>query len=206
VVSYLAEPLRNLERAFSGACLRAGAHFAERHWGHDPNLFAFEVRKDVFEAVRRNGGEDWAEEGGYDLDVSRLPLCGLLLKTPLIHLRVRKSRDGEIPRPEGSLEDFYQRNLFTLLDLTDDKMPLNLMLLWDADQERRLRRFWLGCPKADGLQWHWRVQVGTREDQVDHGRTFREAFEAENSDVPMSRRPDAEDVARRRKKQNEPPK
>lgn len=190
--------LNQLEELFTAACQRAAAHFDDRCWSFDPNLYAFEVRKDVYEALKRTGS-DVAKVDGEDgeLKVQNMSLCGLLLKKPLVHLRIRKSQDGEVPRADsGHLEDFYQWNLFSFPVESDKPIPLHLMLLWDADVERNLKRFWLGCPKADGVQWHWCVPIalGAANLLVDSGEAFREAFEAANSDVPMTPRAGNESV------------
>ena len=110
----------------------------------------------------------------------------------LVHLRVRRSKNGDVPKAgSGNLMDFYQGNLFSSLATTGEVLPLNLMLLWDVDTAKQFRRFWLGCPKEDGVHWHWRraILMSTPAviDTVNHGKAFREAFEAENSDVPMTR-------------------
>jgi hypothetical protein len=121
-----------------------------------------------------------------------MSLCGLLLKREFIHLRVRKSKNGEVPRADsGNLVEFYQANLFPMLAPAGETFPLNLMLLWDVDAAKQFKRFWLGCPKEDGVHWYWSraIPLGGQMpvEVMDHGKAFREAFEAENSDVPMTR-------------------
>lgn len=191
VFAYLAETLGRLEGMFVSGCAHAAEHITVRRWRRfDPNLYAHEVRKEVFEALLEEGLAVELE----DLDplkVESMSLCGLLLKQKFVHLRVRRSKNGEVPKGTGNLIDFYQGNLFSKIAVSGEVPPLNLMLLWDVDAAKQFKRFWLGCPKEDGIHWHWRraILMGTPAvvDMVDHGQAFREAFEAENSDVPMTR-------------------
>ena len=191
VFAYLGETLGRLERMFVDGCARAVEHIALRKWKRfDPNLYAHEVRKEVFEALLEKGLAVELEDSD-PLKVESMSLCGLLLKQKLVHLRVRRSKNGEVPKADGNLLDFYQGNLFSTLAVAGEVLPLNLMLLWDVDADKQFKRFWLGCPKGDGVHWHWRraILMGTpvAVETVDHGKAFREAFEAENSDVPMTR-------------------
>lgn len=176
---------------FVTGCAHAAEHFRVRRWKRfDPNLYAHEVRKEVFEALLEEGLVVELEDMD-PLKVESMSLCGLLLKQKFVHLRVRRSKNGEVPKGTGNLIDFYQGNLFSKVAVSGDVPPLNLMLLWDVDAAKQFKRFWLGCPKEDGTHWYWRraILIGTPAvvDTVDHGRAFREAFEAENSDVPMTR-------------------
>ena len=192
VFAYLNEMLGRLERMFVAACARAVEHMSLRNWKRfDPNLYAYEVRKEVFEALLEEGLAVDLEDSD-PLKVESMSLCGLLLKQKLVHLRVRRSKNGEVPKADsGNLIDFYQGNLFSTLAVGGEMLPLNLMLLWDVDAAKQFKRFWLGCPKEDGVHWHWRraILVGSPMvvETVDHGKAFRDAFEAENSDVPMTR-------------------
>lgn len=191
VLAYLNETLGRLERMFVDGCARAAEHIALRKWKRfDPNLYAHEVRKEVFEALLEEGLAVELEDSD-PLKVESMSLCGLLLKQKLVHLRVRRSKNGEVPKADGNLIDFYQGNLFSILSSGGEVCPLNLMLLWDVDVNKQFKRFWLGCPKEDGVHWHWRraILLGTpvTVETIDHGKAFREAFEAENSDVPMTR-------------------
>lgn len=191
VFEYLRDTLDRLERLFVDGCARAAEHFAAREWKRfDPNLYAHEVRKEVFEGLFQDGLEVEMEDSDA-LKVESMSLCGLLLKKTLVHLRVRKSKNGEVPRADSvNLFEFYQGNLFPAL-VPGETFPLNLMLLWDVDAGKQFKRFWLGCPKEDGIQWHWSkaIPLGgqTTAEATDHGKAFRKAFEAENSDVPMTR-------------------
>lgn len=197
VLAYLGDTIRLLETAFRAGCIRASDHFTKLRWTYDASLFAFEVRKDVLETLRSAGQDAEFADSESELSVQGLALCGLLLKTPLVHLRIRKSKDGEIPRADGKLEDFYQRNLFASLEEADDLLPLNLMLLWGMDRKNELRQFWLGCPKAKGTDWYWRKSIVLGAlDRVVVDEEYLKAFEAANSDVPMSRR--LEDDAKER--------
>jgi hypothetical protein len=192
VFAYLSGTLNRLEQMFIEGCARTAEHFAARKWKRfDPNLYAHEVRKEVFEALLQ-GGLAVELEDSDPLKVESMSLCGLLLKRELIHLRVRKSKNGEVPRADtGNLVEFYQANLFPTLAVAGEIFPLNLMLLWDVDASKQFKRFWLGCPKEDGVHWYWSKSIPlgglVPVEAVDHGKAFREAFEAENSDVPMTR-------------------
>ena len=191
VFAYLCDTLSRLERMFVSGCDHAAKHIASRKWKRfDPNLYAYEVRKEVFEALLEEGLAVELEEAD-PLKVESMSLCGLLLKQKLVHLRVRRSKTGEVPKADGNLLDFYQGNLFSTVVTSGEVPPLNLMLLWDVDSDKQFKRFWLGCPKEDGVHWHWRraILMGSPAvaETVDHGKAFREAFQAENSDVPMTR-------------------
>jgi hypothetical protein len=189
VFDYIGDTVKRLERAFVSGCNCAATH--HRKWKKfDPNLYAHEVRKEVYEALLEEGLAVELEELD-PLKVESMSLCGLLLKHKFVHLRIRRSKTGEVPKAEGNLLDFYQGNLFTTALMSGEMSPLNLLLLWDVDLKKQFKRFWLGCPKEDGIHWHWRraIVLGTPvvAETKDHGQAFREAFEAENSDVPMSR-------------------
>lgn len=191
VFAYLSETLGRLQSMFINGCAHAADHFKARKWKRfDPNLYAHEVRKEVFEALLEEGLTVELEDSD-PLKVESMSLCGLLLKQKLVHLRVRRSKNGEVPKADGTLTDFYQGNLFSMTPAIGEALPLNLMLLWDVDEAKQFKRFWLGCPKEDGVHWHWRraILLGTAVsvETMDHAKAFREAFEAENSDVPMTR-------------------
>ena len=191
VFAYLSETLGRLQCMFADGCAQAADHIATRKWkSFDPNLYAYEVRKEVYESLLAEGQTVELEDSD-PLRVQSMSLCGLLLKQKLVYLRVRRSKNGEVPKADGNLMDFYQANLFSAEAVKGEMPPLNLMLLWDVDKDKQFKRFWLGCPKEDGTQWHWRrsILIGSsaESETTDHGQAFREAFEAENSDVPMTR-------------------
>ncbi len=191
VFAYMSETVGRLQRMFVDGCAQAADHLEKRRWKRfDPNLYAYEVRKEVFEALLSENLAVELEDSD-PLKVESMSLCGLLLKLKFVHLRVRRSKDGEVPKADGNLMDFYQANLFSAAPVDGEVAPLNLMLLWDVDEAKQFKRFWLGCPKEDGIHWHWRraILLGTvaNADEPDHAQAFREAFEAENSDVPMTR-------------------
>jgi hypothetical protein len=185
--------LERLESLFVAACERTGDYLAQRDWKRfDPNLYAHLVRKEVFEALLDDGCEVEAVDDEDLLTVRCMSLCGLLLKKDLVHLRMRKSKDGEVPRADSSnLLEFYQGNLFAETAAPGEFFPLKLMLLWDVDSKLRFKRFWLGCPMESGSRWYWSKAIAASGDVavplVDHGKAFREAFEEENSDIPMTR-------------------
>jgi hypothetical protein len=193
VLGYMRPTLERLEALFIAGCDRTAEHIAARGWKRfDPNLFAHEVRKDVYEGLLLDGCEVETDDAEDNLKVESMSLCGLLLKKDLVHLRIRKSKDGEVPRADsGNLLEFYQSNLFSELAAPGETFPLKLMLLWDVDAQRRFKRFWLGCPQEDGIRWYWSKAIplggASVVEAIDLGKAFREAFEAENSDVPMTR-------------------
>jgi hypothetical protein len=207
VYEYLRETISSLQLFFSQGCKAAADHFKAREWSRfDVNLFAYLVRKEVFESLQKQGADVAIEEEDA-LTVEGMALCGLRLKKELIQLRVRKSKSGEIPKADtNGLEDFYQRNLFSNTVEDDRVWPLSLMLLWDVNEEMEFFRFWLGCPKPYGENWHWSKLISQHEtgpeSNVDHKMEFLEAFAAENPDVPLTRTK-AEDKKRKTGTEND---
>jgi len=189
VVTYLRPTLERLASFFTAGCDLTARYFETRSWTFDANLFAYLVRKEVFQALKASG-DDVEEE----LEIADMPLCGLLLKKNLVHLRIRKSKDTEVPLADSEqLLAFYNWNLFAFSNSTTTKevIPLHLVLLWDADSDRRLRGFWLVCIEGQGkhVKWHWREPIQlSGVPQIDHGQEYRRAFEAENSDLPITAR------------------
>lgn len=197
VLSHLTPILEQVREYFAFACTRAKEHFIARGWTPDANLFAYEVRKDVFEKLKALGldiSETDAEESDLPVfELERMALSGLLLKLPGIHLRIRKSKDDEIP-PAGSdqLLSFYNWNLFAFDDAVadGDAAPLHLMLLWNTDAEWKMSSFWLVCPRgerAGEVGWYWREPVPLEAaESSTNAQEFRTAFEDANSDVPLA--------------------
>lgn len=203
VLAHLTPILGQLRQYFAFACARANEHFVARGWTPDANLFAYEVRKDVFEKLKALG-LDISETEGEESELpsftlERMALSGLLLKLPGIHLRIRKSKDNEIP-PAGSdqLLSFYNWNLFAFDDAApnDDPAPLHLMLLWNTDKDWKVSSFWLVCPRgerAGEVGWYWREAVSVAAVETNqHAQEFRSAFQEANSDVPLA--PKVKDV------------
>lgn len=197
VVAHLSPIVAQLRLFFGFACARANEHFVARGWTPDANLFAYEVRKDVFEKLKALG-LDISETEGEDLELpsftlERMALSGLLLKLPGIHLRIRKSKDNEIPAAgSDQLLSFYNWNLFAFDDeaSSDDPAPLHLMLLWNTDVDWKVSSFWLVCPRgerAGEVGWYWRESVPVATVDVSaNSEEFRTAFQEANSDVPLA--------------------
>lgn len=198
VETYLQPVLQRLAIAFTAACQQTAAHFANEKWSHDAGLWAYMVRKLVLEALRREG-EDVEEE---QVEIERKPLCGLLLRLPLVHLKIRKSRDGEIPAAgsEQSLS-FYNWNLLVFPQGEEDEaLPLHLLLLWNDDRKGELETLILVC--VEGNEWRWRSPVfqrtskHVRERRIDSDPAtmpdatrdiyFEAAFDSANEDVPLT--------------------
>jgi hypothetical protein len=196
LLSHLTPILEQLRQYFAFACARASEHFIARGWAPDANLFAYEVRKDVFEKLKALGldiSETEADESELPaFKLERMALSGLLLKLPGIHLRIRKSKDDEIP-PAGSdqLLSFYNWNLFAFDDAVanNDPVPLHLMLLWNTDADWKVSSFLLVCPRgerAGEAGWYWREAVPIAAVEASaHEQEYRTAFEDANSDVPL---------------------
>jgi hypothetical protein len=198
VAAYLQPLLERLAITFSSACDRTQRMFIERRWTVDAALGAYLVRKEVLESLRAQGVQVEEE----DLEVERKSLCGLLLKLPLVHLKIRKSKDGEIP-PAGSEQSlsFYNWNLLVFPQGDDEKIvPLHLMLLWNDNSNGELETLLLVC--VEGNNWRWRNPVFQRhadsarasssvehsvpiESSGDQTVPFTSAFDAGNEDVPM---------------------
>src|SRR5579872_2612785 len=108
VAAYLQPVLERLALTFSEACLRTRTTFDNRKWSDDAALAAYLIRKEVLESLRT---EDLQVEEE-DVEIERKALCGLVLTLPLVHLKIRKSKDGEIPAA-GSRQSmsFYNWNL-----------------------------------------------------------------------------------------------
>lgn len=196
VAAYLQPVVERLALSFSAACSRTRTTFTERKWSEDAALSAFMIRKEVIEALRSQGVQVEEE----DVELEKKALCGMLLTLPAVHLKVRKSKDGEIPAA-GSQQSlsFYNWNLLAFPQLETDKVvPLHLLLLWNDNQKGELDTLLLVC--VEGNEWRWRVPVFQRENryavqrsqsssggQVIRTEHFTTAFDAGNEDVPLKR-------------------
>ncbi len=194
VLRSLQPVLDQLQLFFRDASQRAQKHFTDRGWSMDANLFAYEVRKDVFERLRMLGAEVVEEK--HFFEVAKMPLSGLLLDLPGIRLRIRKSKDNEIPHSgSDQLRDFYNWNLFAFSAAPEDG-PLHLMLLWNVDVNFDVCGFCLVCPDGENeeeVKWKWREGVPLAAAKlIMNGEEFRTAFEEANSDVPLTPKVKAE--------------
>ena len=125
----------------------------------------------------------------------------MLLTLPLVHLKIRKSKDGEIPAA-GSRQSlsFYNWNLLVFPQADDGKiLPLHLLLLWNDNRKGELETLLLVC--VEGSDWRWRIPVFQRSANVVYdfsnaaasdlplveatGETFTAAFDSANEDVPL---------------------
>lgn len=195
ILGYLNSILGQLSEYFVYACSRATQHFSDRGWAPDSNLFAYEVRKDVFERLKGFGADVTDEESdSAAFTLERMALSGLLLKLPGIHLRIRKSKDHEVP-PAGSdqLLGFYNWNLFAFDEQdgqADDPAPLHLVLLWNLGPDSKISNFWLVCPRGERsgeVKLYWQEHVAaTLAPTTNQAQEFRAAFNEANSDVPLS--------------------
>jgi hypothetical protein len=194
VAAYMQPLLEHLAVAFSVACQSAIRTFADRSWSRDAALSAYLVRKEVVESLRAEGVKVEEE----DLELESKALCGLSLKLQRVHLKIRKSKDGEIP-PAGSEQSmsFYNWNLlvFPQGDGEED-LPLHLMLLWNDDKSGELDTLLLAC--VEGNNWRWRIPVFQRNPSqrfVDSAQvrlqevtiepTYSSGFDTGNEDVPL---------------------
>jgi len=194
VAAYLQPLLRRLAEHFSDACERTSAMFAAQNWSRDAALAAYLVRKEVFERLRAEGTQVEEE----DVEVERKALCGLLLTLPSVRLKIRKSKDGEIPAA-GSEQtlSFYNWNLLVFpQEEGGDLLPLHLLLLWNDDRRGELDTMLLAC--VEGAEWRWRIPVFQREAQVeadpgssvgdavaDTSADYTSAFDSGNEDLPL---------------------
>jgi hypothetical protein len=197
VAAYLQPVLQRLAIAFSAACDRTALSFADRNWSKDAALAAYLIRKEVLEDLRAEGMHVEEE----DVEIERKALCGLLLTLPLVHLKVRKSKDGEIPAA-GSRQSlsFYNWNLLVFPQGEDDEiLPLHLLLLWNDNRDGELETLLLVC--VEGTTWRWRVPVFQRNAQVEYEinlsssegdlslspsiEDFSITFDSGNEDVPL---------------------
>jgi hypothetical protein len=195
VLAHVNPILEQLRQFFAFACARANEHFVARGWTRDANLFAYEVRKDVFEKLKALGADisetDDTDSTAFTLE--RMALSGLLLKLPGIHLRIRKSKDNDIPAAgSDQLLSFYNWNLFAFddADQIEDPAPLHLVLLWNTDADWKVSTFWLVCPRgerAGEVRWYWQEAVPPAVIEArEQGQEFRTAFQQANSDVPLA--------------------
>ena len=171
--------------------------FVNRGWSPDAALAAYMIRKEVLEELRVEDVQVEEE----DVEVERKALCGLLLRLPLVHLKIRKSRDGEVP-PAGSEQSnsFYNWNLLVFpQDEGDEPLPLHLLLLWNDDNKGELDSLTLVC--IEGSDWRWRHAVFQRrhQDRIEIAyplvaeapplepsrEDFAQAFDAGNEDLPL---------------------
>jgi len=198
VAAYLQPTLERLATTFSRACLQSRGMFQDRGWSPDAALAAYMVRKEVLEELRSEQVQVEEEE---DIEVEHKALCGLLLKLPLVHLKIRKSKDGEIP-PAGSenSSSFYNWNLLVFpQNEGNEPLPLHLLLLWNDTRKGELDTLTLVC--VEGNDWRWRHAVFQRKSQdqtelsgpqlaqspsIEPSREdFTEAFDAGNEDIPL---------------------
>lgn len=196
VAAYLQPVLERLALRFSEACARTRTTFDHRGWSDDAALAAYLIRKEVLESLRM---EDLQVEEE-DVEIERKALCGLLLTLPLVHLKIRKSKDGEIPAA-GSRQalSFYNWNLLVFPQTDEKILPLHLLLLWNDNRSGELETLLLVC--VEGNDWRWRIPVFQRsakavydfrsssyeEPIVDEAGddSFAASFDAANDDVPM---------------------
>lgn len=196
VAAYLQPVLQRLALTFSMACDRTESTFAERGWSHDAALAAYLIRKEVLESLRTEGLQVEEE----DVEIERKALCGLLLKLPLVHLKIRKSKDGEIPAA-GSQQSlsFYNWNLLVFPQPDNGEiLPLHLLLLWNDNRAGQLETLLLVC--VEGNDWRWRIPAFQRSSETVYdfssaaldesssngtGESFTMNFDSANEDVPM---------------------
>ena len=202
IAAYLQPVLQRLAIAFSEACERTSLSFVERNWSADAALAAYLIRKEVLEDLKSEGTQIEEE----DVEIERKALCGLLLTLPLVHLKIRKSKDGEIPAA-GSRQSlsFYNWNLLVFPQgEADEILPLHLILLWNDNQKGELETLLLVC--VEGTQWRWRIPVFQRSAHMEIDLStalsassqgpgiedFSMAFDSGNEDVPLKLTPQEE--------------
>jgi hypothetical protein len=197
VAAYLQPVLERLALTFSSACDSTRQTFVERLWSDDAALAAYLIRKEVIESLRSDGMQVEEE----NVEIERKALCGLMLTLPLVHLKIRKSKDGEIPAA-GSKQSlsFYNWNLLVFPQEEDGEiLPLHLLLLWNDNRKGELETLLLVC--VEGNEWRWRIPVFQRNVQAGSDYTaaasresspltsnpehFTSAFDAANEDVPL---------------------
>jgi hypothetical protein len=197
VAAYMQPVLERLGLSFSSACDRTKRTFGDRAWSDDAALAAYLIRKEVLEDLRADGMQ--VEDD--DVEIERKALCGLLLTLPLVHLKIRKSKDGEIPAA-GSRQSlsFYNWNLLVFPQAEEGEiLPLHLLLLWNDNRKGELDTLLLVC--VEGNDWHWRIPVFQRNPQARHSfaeptsarsisvksdvEPFTSAFDSANDDVPL---------------------
>jgi hypothetical protein len=197
VAAYLQPVLERLGIVFSAACERTSLTFSKRNWSADAALAAYLIRKEVLEDLRVEGMQVEEEE----VEIEHKALCGLLLRLPLVHLKIRKSKDGEIPAA-GSRQSlsFYNWNLLVFPQAEDSEaLPLHLLLLWNDSRKGQLETLLLVC--VEGSEWRWRIPVfqrrarsnyefnisssETRTSETSSSKDFSSAFDSGNEDVPL---------------------
>jgi hypothetical protein len=202
VAAYLRPTLERLALTFSSACIRTRAIFEDRGWTTDAALAAYLIRKDVLESLKMDGLQVEEE----NLEIERKALCGLLLTLPLVQLKIRKSKNGEIPAA-GSQQSlsFYNWNLLVFPQADNEEiLPLHLLLLWNDNRDGELETLLLVC--VEGNDWRWRLAVYPRtakavydfkdtsldeaapDDAVSdeaQDDSFAATFDSANEDVPM---------------------
>lgn len=197
IEAYLQPVLQRLGIAFSAACKRTSLSFEDRNWSADAALEAYLIRKEVLEDLKADGMQVEEE----DVEIERKALCGLLLTLPLVHLKIRKSKDGEIPAA-GSRQSlsFYNWNLLVFpQNDVDEILPLHLLLLWNDNRNGELETLLLVC--VEGSKWRWRIPVFQRNSHTKYepnvafsedgfsqnpsSEDFALAFDSGNEDLPL---------------------
>src|SRR5437868_2870283 len=79
ILAYLDPILVQVRQFFAYACSRAAEHFSARGWMPDSNLFAYEVRKDVFERLKSLGADvtETEDTDSAAFTLERMALSGL---------------------------------------------------------------------------------------------------------------------------------
>jgi len=119
-----------------------------------------------------------------------LPNNGLQINWNGYPIRIRKSDDGNLPRPEGAFQEYCgQRDISELFPEFPRSFPeFNLVLLWEFDkQTKSLGRLLLCKPNGKDLDWrlvvpHPATMPGTVPDSPDFNLPEEKAEDAGQAD------------------------
>ena len=141
----LAWLLPDIYRAFEHGVFKANNYFDAEGIDHEPFSFAALVRLHAKDYLKKKGHEN--------LELERVMLCGLSLRTEEELIKIWKSDDSELPTPGTSVPKaaFYQQS-FDFEDRAadaEDNGVLRLVILWNLSSLRKnLEALWLVCPKS----------------------------------------------------------
>ena len=145
-----------------------GVSFAERILDgrkKEPHTYAGLIRYEARSRLEREESGEWSVN-------RKLTNCGIQITCGPVVLRVRMSKQGNLPHPGRShaLQEFYEQ-VPLALDIDGIRMTstANLILVYTIDSKQQLALFLCkprGGSEADGISgWHWKRRVKIRPDE-----------------------------------------
>lgn len=154
-LSDLSGPITSIWSALDSSILEMKEYFDGRDASIDrslaPNLIRYLVKQRLIAQ-----GQFAEDEELLDYEMQNLPNNGLCMEYGRYQLRILKADNGELPIPGQSKkrQAFWNQQQ---LDLYADEQPsntlppVNLIVMWDADNKYNLDSVTLICPKTGGI-------------------------------------------------------